>query len=176
MQTQAQPRRLTTAETAKLVRATLKRTFPLQKFNVRSKVYSGGSSIDVTWVDGPTVAEVDQAVKRFEGATFDGMTDYKGYKAPVRVGGELLQMGTDWVQCQRTESAALLRECAEAIAQKYGCAAPVVQVSSYTHGGKVHESAWYAANYTIIDPFDAYHKTANDKAMQLAQRTSKYPQ
>lgn len=36
--------RLTTAETAKLLRAELKRVFPRVTFGVRSKRYSGGSS------------------------------------------------------------------------------------------------------------------------------------
>lgn len=43
------PRYLTLADTAALVRATLAREFPGTKFWVRSKSYSGGSSINVYW-------------------------------------------------------------------------------------------------------------------------------
>jgi hypothetical protein len=40
---------LTTAETAALIRTALRDTFPGVKFSVRSKVYSGGSSISVNY-------------------------------------------------------------------------------------------------------------------------------
>lgn len=66
---------VSTKETAKLIRALLKRTFPGVKFGVRSKVYSGGSSIAVSWIDGPTVAMVDPLVSPFAGSGFDGMID-----------------------------------------------------------------------------------------------------
>ncbi len=39
------------ADTAKLVRAALKRSFPGTRFSVRSKTYSAGASIDVSWMD-----------------------------------------------------------------------------------------------------------------------------
>lgn len=38
------------ADTAKLVRAALKRSFPGTRFFVRSKTYSAGASIDVSWM------------------------------------------------------------------------------------------------------------------------------
>lgn len=71
------PRYLSAAETAKLVRQALKREFPGVKFSVRSKTYSGGASIDVSWVDGPTSREVDRVVGVFAGSDFDGMIDLK---------------------------------------------------------------------------------------------------
>ena len=43
---------LSCAETAKLVRTALKKNFPGVKFSVRSSVYSGGASIDVSWMLG----------------------------------------------------------------------------------------------------------------------------
>jgi hypothetical protein len=75
--TYVRPRRLSVAETAKLVRAELKTTFPGVKFSVRSSSYSGGASIDVRWTDGPTGKDVDRVLKPYEGARFDGMTDLK---------------------------------------------------------------------------------------------------
>ena len=70
---------LTCAETAKLVRGALKKAFPGQKFSVRSKTYSGGASIDVSYTDGPTAVEVERVVGKFSGADFDGMIDLKTY-------------------------------------------------------------------------------------------------
>jgi Large polyvalent protein associated domain 29 len=70
---------LTCAETAKLVRLALRRSFPGVKFSVRSSVYSGGASIDVTWTDGPSKREVESVVGVFAGAGFDGSIDLKYY-------------------------------------------------------------------------------------------------
>ncbi len=68
-----------TVDTAKLIRATLKGTFPCVKFSVRSSLYSGGSSIRVRWTDGPTEKAVQSAVGHYCGSTFDGMTDSTNY-------------------------------------------------------------------------------------------------
>jgi hypothetical protein len=66
---------LSVAETARLIRAALKSAFPGVKFSVRSEKYSGGCSVDVSWIDGPTVKEVDAVAGMFEGKRFDGMID-----------------------------------------------------------------------------------------------------
>jgi hypothetical protein len=73
---------LSVAETAKLVRAALKRRFPDAKdvgrpFSVRSRSYSMGASIDVRWTDGPTEAMVREVTDQFAGGRFDGMIDLK---------------------------------------------------------------------------------------------------
>lgn len=69
------PRYLSCAETAKLVRAALKRAFPGIKFRVRSR----SSAIDVGWVDGPTAKEVHAITDPYAGAGFDGMIDMQYY-------------------------------------------------------------------------------------------------
>jgi len=43
---------LTCAETAKLVRAELKKQLPDFKFSVKSSKYAGGASVDITWDNG----------------------------------------------------------------------------------------------------------------------------
>lgn len=68
---------MSVTDTAKLVRQALKAAFPGVKFSVRSSSYAGGASIDVGWTDGPQQAEVDNVVKRYAGADFDGMIDLK---------------------------------------------------------------------------------------------------
>lgn len=70
---------LSCADTAKYVRKALKEAFPKQKFSVRSSVYSGGASIDVSWENGVSTKVVDPIIKQFAGAGFDGMIDYKFY-------------------------------------------------------------------------------------------------
>lgn len=71
--------RLTCAETAKLVRAALKKAFPGVKFSVRSETYSMGASIHVRWTDGPTDTAVRAVTDVYAGADFDGMVDLKVY-------------------------------------------------------------------------------------------------
>jgi hypothetical protein len=66
-------------ETAKLIRQALKRNFPGITFSVRYKSYSGGSSIDVSWTDGPRAQVVERVTSGFAGAGFDGMIDLKTY-------------------------------------------------------------------------------------------------
>jgi hypothetical protein len=59
------------AETAKLVRAAVcSRIIPSSgvKFSVRSSVYSGGASINVNYVDGPSYDQVKRVVGMFEGS------------------------------------------------------------------------------------------------------------
>ena len=70
-------RYLTCAETAVLVRKALKAKFPDVKFSVRSDTYSGGASIRVTWLLGPTTKQVEAVAKQFQGGDFDGMIDLK---------------------------------------------------------------------------------------------------
>lgn len=83
-------------ETAKMMRLVLKETFPGVKFGVRSSSYSGGSSINVGWTDGPNEAQVKAAVDVFKGAYFDGQIDYKGYRkhlldgVPTSFGGDFI--------------------------------------------------------------------------------------
>lgn len=63
------------ADTARLMRSALKLAFPGVTFAVRSKSYSGGSHVDVRWIDGPTKDAVHAALSGFVGHDFDGMID-----------------------------------------------------------------------------------------------------
>ena len=66
---------------AKNIRIELSRAFPDVRFSVRSDRFSGGDAIRISWVDGPTTAQVDAIAKRYEAGTFDGMTDTYNYRA-----------------------------------------------------------------------------------------------
>jgi hypothetical protein len=100
-------RYLSCAETAGLVRAALRVAFPGVRFSVRSKTYSGGASITVSWTDGPTEPEVDRVAGAFAGATFDGQTDCKSYHVST-LDGRPVHYGADFVFTRRDLSAALL--------------------------------------------------------------------
>ncbi len=67
--------RTTAAQAATFIRHELKIYFPVIKFTVRSHNYSGGHSVNVGWENGPTTERVDKIIKKYQGGTFDGMTD-----------------------------------------------------------------------------------------------------
>jgi hypothetical protein len=98
---------LSCAETAKLVRAALKESFPGVKFSVKSSTYAGGASINVAYVDGPTAAQVEAVAKVFQGAYFDGMTDYKGSNYNS-LDGQPVRFGSDFVFVSRRFTAPVL--------------------------------------------------------------------
>lgn len=93
---------LTCAQTAKLIRQTLKAKFPGAKFSVRSHVYSGGASIDVNWTDGPTESMVEQFTKAFAGGGFDGMIDMTyNVDSWLLPDGSAAFAGTSGTECSR---------------------------------------------------------------------------
>lgn len=67
------------AQAAKLIQSALKVAFPGMRFSVRSKSYSGGNSVTVSWTNGPAVEAVEAIANKFEAGTFDGMTDMYNY-------------------------------------------------------------------------------------------------
>src|SRR5262245_4943289 len=94
---------LTCAESAKLLRRALARSFPGIKFSVRSSTYSGGASIRVGWTDGPRRQAVERIAGQFAGATFDGMTDSMHYHTTT-LDGRDVRLGSDFVFCNREVS------------------------------------------------------------------------
>ena len=104
--------RISLTDTAKIVRGILKKEFPETKFSVRSKSYSGGSSIDVDWEDGISTKKVESLVGKYHGAEFDGMIDLKTYNDRP--------YANDFIFCQRTYSKETLDKKSIQIAKDYG--------------------------------------------------------
>jgi len=101
-----------------MIRKELKHYFPNTKFSVRGHKYSGGSSINISWSDGPMQNEVDAITKRFQGASFDGMIDLKSYHNSFVIldGAELpteVHFGADFVFTDRKVSAEYKAELVE---------------------------------------------------------------
>lgn len=67
-------------EAAKGIRAELKTAFPGVKFSVRTKYFSMGNSIDVSWAFGPTTKAVDAIIGKYAYGRFDGMTDSSSHE------------------------------------------------------------------------------------------------
>lgn len=102
-------RRLTpSAQAAKQIRRILKDAYPSVKFSVRSSNYAGGSAVDVSWTDGPTVDQVEALTKQYQSASFDGMQDLKEY---TNLRDDIPQ--ADWVQCHRSHSFDAVQEVVE---------------------------------------------------------------
>lgn len=53
--------------------------FPGVKFSIKTRRFSGGDAIDVSWIDGPTSKQVDEIIDRYSAGSFDGMTDCYNY-------------------------------------------------------------------------------------------------
>lgn len=98
---------LDVAELAAIIRRDLKATFPGVAFKVRSSRFSMGSSVHVSWTDGPLSADVDATIDRYDAQGFDGMTDSQTNSGPVRLDDGRLVHVHSWIHAQRHVSDAL---------------------------------------------------------------------
>ncbi len=147
---QARPRYLDTAEVAKIVRQELKTAYPAIKFSVRSKVYTGGSSIRVSWEDGPTQADVRRITDQFQGADFDGMQDLKTYRGGATYNGERVTFGVDFIHMDRALSLAVYTRICEETCKRFGFPVPTIKASESGHGYYVRD--WeQRRGYTVRD-------------------------
>jgi hypothetical protein len=53
--------------------------FPGVKFSIKSRRFSMGDAIDVSWVDGPVSSQVDEIIGRYSAGSFNGMEDLYEY-------------------------------------------------------------------------------------------------
>jgi hypothetical protein len=65
---------------ARNLKRELIRAFPGIEFSVKSKSYSGGDSIDVSWELGPTTAAVKAISDKYQECDFNGMEDIEEYR------------------------------------------------------------------------------------------------
>ncbi len=107
-----------TKDVAKLIRRELK-VFKGTKFSVRISRYAGGSSIRVSWVDGPTDLEVKSLISHYKGGSFDGSIDLMSYH-DSNLDGEQVHFGNGFLFTERTITADLFAECRSYVARRYG--------------------------------------------------------
>lgn len=84
---------LTATVLAQHIRKTLKGAFPKTIFRVRSKYYSMGSSVYVSWTDGPTDRMVDRLLSQFRGISFNGSDDSTHYNT-ITIDGQIFKAGS----------------------------------------------------------------------------------
>lgn len=68
-------RQSTQAQAASQIRKKLKKAYPNTKWSVTSDSFAGGTSVDVSWEDGPTRSEVEKITSPYQYGEFNGMID-----------------------------------------------------------------------------------------------------
>lgn len=124
-------------EVAKIVRKELKKAFPKQKFSVRSSKYSGGSSIDVGWLDDPSEKEVNGVIGHYHGATFDGSIDLKSYHDSTHE-GESVHFGNDYIFTKRSFSTEFMQEKHLQYAKEWPDSARSMNVREYEYSKEAY--------------------------------------
>jgi hypothetical protein len=117
------PRRIDTADVAKLVRKALAQAFPATVFRVRISRYSMGSSIDVRWTDGPTTHRVEELAGGFKGSTFDGSDDSTRYHDST-LNGEAVHYSNNFIHFRRDYSDRFVARVAEGLRERLGLQVP----------------------------------------------------
>jgi phospholipid N-methyltransferase len=160
-------------DTAKLIRKALNGSFQGQKFYVRTETYSGGASIHVYWMDGPTQKEVESVVNSYKGSGFDAVIDLKYYvrswlmpngsvvatetRGTVDSGGmcEAVEVGrphpdarevnfiADHIFCEREFSRGFLERIVTEVQAKHDVDAPKISDSKWWVGGKDRGASAY---------------------------------
>ena len=92
---------------ANQLKAELRTAFPGMKFSVKSDNFSMGSSIDIRWIDGPTVKDVKEITDKFEDISYDSYT------------GEILSGGNRYVSCIRDFSDETRRSVFDELKSRY---------------------------------------------------------
>ncbi|MBY0384136.1 hypothetical protein K2X05_03170 [bacterium] len=105
---------ISTKDTAKLVRTSLKEAFPDLKISVRMD----SDSLRVEWIDGANEAQVKGVISRFSGAYFDGMTDYEGSKYHM-MNGQSVSFGAKYISCRRQFSDVAIERAINQIYRQY---------------------------------------------------------
>lgn len=90
-----------TAEVAKMIRVILKKEFPATKFAVRISRYAGGSSINASWTDGPTDAQVNAKIGHMKAGSYNGMEDIYEYDRSATMNGEKVSYANGYLFTDR---------------------------------------------------------------------------
>jgi Large polyvalent protein associated domain 29 len=159
-------------ETAKVLRTVLKNAFPQTTFGITTGRGAGVSSVDVRWMDGPTVRQVEAITRSFEIGTFNGMTDSYEYSKredrQVIVDGHFYEAGCRYVMTARSLSAAKANECIKMVADYWGGiegALPVAVDTEYGYqieGGRGNERVREDLHGHEYDWSTQIHRCASD--------------
>ncbi len=166
--------------TAKLIRKALKESFPGVKLSVRSERYAGGSSINVSWTDGPTKPQVEHVAGAFEGSYFDGMIDYKGSRYH-KLDGERVHFMADFIFCNRSHTDKAICSAIIKAAMEYGTK-NLPTVEDFKQGyclslgpmSDEHETFWSWSNiiHRTMEETDRYGQPLEDEPPAVTPQPS----
>lgn len=122
----ADARTLSVVEVSKIVRRELKAAFPAVKFSVRS---NHGTSVDVSYMDGPSVSKVRAIVGKWQGKHFNGSDDSTSYAPAFLFEGELVSTYC-WTGVTRRMSPAFVSRVIAALVKYWGLNAPTASPAS----------------------------------------------
>lgn len=115
------PQKSKYAQAAASIKKELATAFPGVKFSVRSKSFSMGNSVDVSWELGPTTKEVDAILDKYVEGHFDGMTDYYEYGRDEQTRAFQAAHGSaKYVHGSRSMPEGLFERLCQDIAQHFG--------------------------------------------------------
>ncbi len=104
---------------AKEIRKQLKRAYPEIKFSVTSDSYSGGNGVNVSYVNGPCIDDVDAIISCYQYGHFNGMEDIYEYSNTDKGIPQV-----KFVSASRNISKDKYLELGAAIIAKYGLSIP----------------------------------------------------
>jgi hypothetical protein len=120
-----QPVWASAAESAKLLKAALKRRFPATRFSVTLDRGTAYGCCNVRWVDGPSERLVETVTGPFEGEGFDGSQDLAYSIRNTLPDGR--RTGLRLISTGRHISPAFARTCAAQVAQYFGVEPPEIR-------------------------------------------------
>lgn len=161
-------RSLSVTDLAKEIRAELRRRFPATKFSVRSDSYSMGSSVRISWVDGPSQRYVDEVVGAFEGRSFDGMTDSTSYHPITLPSGEVVSAHS-YVSTTRKLSSGFVNRIIAALAWRLGTPAAEIPTASDFGRGDLWSCSPFSVDVALRDSWQSLiHAAAEDRTAATA--------
>lgn len=116
---------------AKRARKALKEAFPATKFSVRTERFAGGSALNVGWVDGPVVEQVEKVTQTAANDPYHAQHHhYEDYWS-----------GSHYYSYHRRYSVDVLSAAAENFATNYADFIGIeydVRPSTFRHGAELH--------------------------------------
>lgn len=135
MQT-TQTRYVSAQDTAKLIRADLKRAFPGVRFSVRIKRGGASASARITWTDGPTARQVERIACHYQSSDYDPYRDVWGSLTRTDADDQPVHYGTNHVFCSRRLSVALLQRIANDYATTWQQPTPQIEEPNEWRGAQ----------------------------------------
>ena len=152
---------------AKNIRIELKQAFPNVKFSVKSRRFSMGDDINVSWTDGPPNSAVGKITGKYQGGSFDGMVDLYTHSAS---NFNELYGSSKYVFAQRDLSVDASLYVVDLVCKKYG-------VDKSTIGLEIKESdgyKWVQVGHTVKAGEEWFSVMMNRESFDIDFRTVKY--